>query len=84
MEKIMSGRGQAIIVNSGNANACTGRQGMKDSRDIVAVASKQLGIGLGLTYICSTGVIGTPMPMQRILPQSARCQEAWATHPLMM
>ena len=68
MEKIMSGRGQAIIVNSGNANACTGRQGMKDSRDIVAVASKQLGIGLGLTYICSTGVIGTPMPMQRILP----------------
>ena len=68
MQKIKSGRGQAIIVNSGNANACTGRQGMKDARDIVAAASKQLDIGIGLTYICSTGVIGIPMPMQRITP----------------
>lgn len=68
MRKITSGRGQAIIVNSGNANACTGRQGMKDAHDMVAEASKQLGVGIGLTYICSTGVIGTPMPMQRVLP----------------
>jgi len=68
MQKIKSGSGQAIIVNSGNANACTGKQGMKDARDMVAVASKQLGIGIGLTYICSTGVIGAPMPMQRIIP----------------
>jgi glutamate N-acetyltransferase / amino-acid N-acetyltransferase len=68
MQKIKSGRGQAIIVNSGNANACTGKQGMKDARDIVAAASKLLGIGHGLTYICSTGVIGTPLPMQRIMP----------------
>ncbi len=68
MQKIKSGMGQAIIVNSGNANACTGKQGMKDARDMVAAASKHLGINAGLTYICSTGVIGTPMPMQRILP----------------
>ncbi|MDP2157562.1 MAG: bifunctional glutamate N-acetyltransferase/amino-acid acetyltransferase ArgJ [Nitrospirota bacterium] len=68
MQKIKAGKGQAIIVNSGNANACTGKQGMKDARDIVAVASQQLSIGIGLTYICSTGVIGTPMPMQRIVP----------------
>ncbi|MBI5634613.1 MAG: bifunctional glutamate N-acetyltransferase/amino-acid acetyltransferase ArgJ [Nitrospirae bacterium] len=68
MQKIASGRGQAILVNSGNANACTGKQGMKDARDMVSGASKQLGIGIGLTYICSTGVIGTPMPMQRVLP----------------
>lgn len=67
-QKIKSGRGQAIIVNSGNANACTGRQGMKDARDMVALVSRQLGIGSGLTYICSTGVIGTPLPMPRILP----------------
>jgi glutamate N-acetyltransferase / amino-acid N-acetyltransferase len=68
MRKIASGRGQAIVVNSGNANACTGKQGMKDARDIVTISSKQLGIRMELTYICSTGVIGTPMPMQRILP----------------
>ena len=68
MQKIKSGIGQAIIVNSGNANACTGKKGMKDARDMVAAASKQLGINAGLTYVCSTGVIGTPMPMQKILP----------------
>ncbi len=56
------------MVNSGNANACTGKQGMKDACDMVDIASKQLGINIGLTYICSTGVIGTPMPMQRIMP----------------
>jgi glutamate N-acetyltransferase/amino-acid N-acetyltransferase len=68
MQKIKSGRGQAIVVNSGNANACTGKQGVKDAQDIVAGTSRQLGIGSSLTYICSTGVIGTPMPMQRIFP----------------
>ncbi len=68
MQKIKSGIGQAIIVNSGNANACTGKMGMKDARDMVSAASKQLSISTGLTYVCSTGVIGTPMPMQRILP----------------
>ncbi|MBI5075383.1 MAG: bifunctional glutamate N-acetyltransferase/amino-acid acetyltransferase ArgJ [Nitrospirae bacterium] len=68
MQKTASGRGQAIMVNSGNANACTGKQGMKDARDMAASASKQLGINVDLIYICSTGVIGTPMPMQRILP----------------
>ncbi len=68
MQKIGSGKGQAIIVNSGNANACTGRLGLKDSRNIIAKTAQQLGIGAALTYICSTGVIGTPMPMERIIP----------------
>ncbi len=68
MQKIASGRGQAIIVNSGNANACTGKEGMRDARDMAAAASRHMGISSGLTYICSTGVIGAPMPMQRILP----------------
>jgi glutamate N-acetyltransferase/amino-acid N-acetyltransferase len=68
MQKIRSGKGQAIVVNSGNANACTGMQGMKDGRAIISGISKQLGITSSLTYICSTGVIGTPMPMGRIVP----------------
>jgi glutamate N-acetyltransferase/amino-acid N-acetyltransferase len=67
-QKIRSGRGQAIVVNSGNANACTGRQGLKDARDIVSTVSDQLGISSSLTYICSTGVIGALLPMQRIIP----------------
>lgn len=60
------GRGQAVIVNSGNANACTGRQGMKDAKDMAAVAAKELGIRPVTVYVGSTGVIGNPLPMQSI------------------
>jgi glutamate N-acetyltransferase / amino-acid N-acetyltransferase len=68
MQKIRSGKGQAIIVNSGNANACTGKQGSNDANEITASVSRQLGIKSSLIYPCSTGVIGTPMPMARINP----------------
>jgi len=71
MSKIKTGRGQAIIVNSGNANACTGKQGIKDANDIASSTAKLLGIRSSLVYICSTGVIGTPMPMDRIKPSIA-------------
>jgi glutamate N-acetyltransferase/amino-acid N-acetyltransferase len=68
MKKIMSDRGRVIIVNSGNANACTGKQGTKDAKDIISLVSKQLGVKSSRIYPCSTGVIGTPMPMVRVLP----------------
>jgi glutamate N-acetyltransferase/amino-acid N-acetyltransferase len=68
MQKIRSGKGQAIIVNSGNANACTGRQGVMDANEIISLTSKQLGIKTSLIYPCSTGVIGTPLPVERIRP----------------
>ena len=68
MQKIRSARGQAIIVNSGNANACTGKQGMQDAREITDEVSRRMDINPALTYMCSTGVIGTPLPMQRIVP----------------
>ncbi|MHB8882850.1 MAG: bifunctional glutamate N-acetyltransferase/amino-acid acetyltransferase ArgJ [Thermodesulfovibrionales bacterium] len=66
MKKIASGTGQAIVVNSGNANACTGQQGMKDAREMISIVSKESGIGQALTYIASTGVIGMPLPMDRM------------------
>jgi glutamate N-acetyltransferase/amino-acid N-acetyltransferase len=68
MRKIRSGMGKAIVVNSGNANACTGEGGMRDAEEIVSNVSRGLGIAPSLTYICSTGVIGTPLPMDRIIP----------------
>jgi glutamate N-acetyltransferase/amino-acid N-acetyltransferase len=68
MKKIRSGRGQAIIVNSGNANACTGEKGMKDAVEMVRLVAQGLHIKPSLIYVCSTGVIGTPMPMERIIP----------------
>jgi glutamate N-acetyltransferase / amino-acid N-acetyltransferase len=66
MKKIRTGRGQAIIVNSGNANACTGKKGMEDAVEMTRLAAHRLKIKLSLVYVCSTGVIGTPMPMDRI------------------
>ena len=66
LRKIRSGRGQAIVVNSGNANACTGKQGMEDASRIISSVSKGLFIPASMVYICSTGVIGTPLPMEKI------------------
>ncbi len=66
MKRIRSGKGQAIIVNSGNANACTAEQGMKDAMEMTALTAGALGLKAGSVYVCSTGVIGTPMPMERI------------------
>jgi glutamate N-acetyltransferase/amino-acid N-acetyltransferase len=66
MKRITSGKGQAIIVNSGNANACTGKQGMKDAIEMTGLIAGGLRLNQGAVYACSTGVIGSPMPMQRI------------------
>ncbi len=66
MKKIVSGTGQAIVVNSGNANACTGSQGTKDANEIISSVSRESGIDRSLIYIASTGVIGRPLPMDRI------------------
>jgi len=66
MKKIRSGRGQAIIVNSGNANACTGKKGMEDAVEMTRLVAHRLKMKSSLIYVCSTGVIGTPMPMDRI------------------
>lgn len=69
MKRIKSGKGQVIIVNSGNANACTGEQGMKDAMEMTELTAKTLGLRANNVYVCSTGVIGTPMPMERIRPK---------------
>ncbi len=66
MNRIRSGKGRAIIVNSGNANACTAGQGMKDAMEMTALTAEALELRAGAVYVCSTGVIGTPMPMERI------------------
>jgi glutamate N-acetyltransferase/amino-acid N-acetyltransferase len=69
MKLIGKGTGRAVIVNSGNANACTGAQGMKDAVEMGKLAAKVKGIKADEVYVCSTGVIGTPLPMGRIRPQ---------------
>ena len=69
MRRIRSGKGQAVVVNSGNANACSGGQGRKAARETAGLAASHLGLKERSVYVCSTGVIGTPMPMERIRPK---------------
>jgi len=65
MERIKKGVGQAIIINSGNANACTGSQGLKDARKISSIVARGLGIDEKLVFPSSTGVIGVPLPLRK-------------------
>jgi len=66
MERMKRGLCQALVVNSGNANACTGDKGVRDARRISLLAAKRLGIGEQLVFLSSTGVIGVPLPMNKI------------------
>ena len=65
-ERVKVGSAQAIVVNSGNANACTGRQGLKDAHEMTAVAAKLLHMPVSHVLVGSTGRIGVPMPMENI------------------
>jgi len=63
---------RAIIANSGNANACTGVQGIRDATAMCEAVAKPLGLKRSEVGVCSTGVIGLPMPMMRIEPNYER------------
>lgn len=60
---------QAILANSGNANACTGVVGVQDARKSARTIGKMLGLKQSQVGVCSTGVIGLPMPMMRMEPK---------------
>ena len=62
-----TGKMQAIIVNSGNANACTGQQGLKDARLMQQKTAEKLGIAPNLVGVASTGIIGEMMSMDPIV-----------------
>ena len=61
------GQAQAVIVNAGNANACTGEQGLADAERMVELTAQQLGIAKNLVFVSSTGTIGIPLPMNKIV-----------------
>ena len=58
---------RAIVVNSGNANACTGDQGRQDATAMAEQTAAVLGLGREQVMVCSTGVIGELMPMDKII-----------------
>jgi glutamate N-acetyltransferase/amino-acid N-acetyltransferase len=60
------GRAAAVILNSGNANACTGRQGADDAEAMCAGTAEALGCSADEVLVCSTGLIGPELPIDRI------------------
>lgn len=66
---VRDGNVRAILANSGNANACTGINGLNDARACARDVAKQLGLRPSQMAVCSTGVIGLPLPMMRIEPK---------------
>lgn len=67
MDVIRDGTLQAVIVNSGNANACTGQAGLADTRALMEAVGTSLGIPPNTVFPMSTGVIGVRMPIDRML-----------------
>lgn len=67
-EHLADGLAQAIVVNSGYANACTGADGMAIAREMAAVMAKGLNVKPADVIVASTGVIGQQIPMDRLIP----------------
>lgn len=65
-ECVERGKLQAILINSGNANACTGQQGETDTRTLIQSLSEELNIPEQLVTMSSTGVIGSPLPVEKM------------------
>ena len=66
------GKASALIVNSGNANAGTGAAGYRDAEAMGAATAEALGVDAQHVMVCSTGIIGTPLPMETILSATPR------------
>ena len=62
------GQASAIVVNSGNANAGTGTEGLANARAMSKITARAIGCSATDVLVCSTGIIGLPLPMEKILP----------------
>ena len=67
LERIPSGRCHTVLINSGNANACTGARGLENARLLADLVADELNIDRKLVLVASTGVIGQQLPMDRIV-----------------
>lgn len=65
-DHVAGGRLRAIVVNAGNANACTGRQGEKDARRMCQITAELIGCTAAQVLPSSTGIIGHLLPMDRV------------------
>jgi glutamate N-acetyltransferase/amino-acid N-acetyltransferase len=65
-DRVRRGRLHSVVVNSGNANACTGARGRRDALRMAGLAARALGVPENSVLVCSTGIIGCPLPMDRV------------------
>jgi len=65
-QHLQDGAARAVILNSGNANACTGETGMDHARRMCAATAAALGLVNSDVLVCSTGLIGSPLPIEKI------------------
>ena len=66
VERVKHAKARAIVVNSGNANACTGKQGLADAREMAGFTERALILPKGSVFVGSTGRIGVTMPMDNV------------------
>src|SRR5208282_378834 len=66
VERVKKGNAQVVVVNSGNANACTGKQGLADAREMVSFTERALNLPKDSALVGSTGRIGVTMPMDNV------------------
>ncbi|MFJ5955833.1 bifunctional glutamate N-acetyltransferase/amino-acid acetyltransferase ArgJ [Paenarthrobacter sp. NPDC092416] len=65
---VSDGRVDAVVLNSGGANACTGPQGFQNTHATAEKVAEVLGVSASDVVVCSTGLIGEQLPMDKILP----------------
>ena len=63
---LAGGRARAVVVNAGNANCCTGTRGDENARQMVELAARKWNLAPEEILVCSTGIIGHPLPMEKI------------------
>lgn len=78
---VADGMLRAIVVNSGNANCCTGEQGERDTREMASLAAAALGIGAEEIAVASTGVIGQVLNMSKVEKGIADAAQHLGTDP---
>jgi glutamate N-acetyltransferase/amino-acid N-acetyltransferase len=71
-DHLRSGRARAVVVNAGCANAATGEAGLADAREMAARTAEALGCATEEVVVASTGVIGVPLPMDKVRDGIAR------------
>ena len=81
VERMKKGTARAVVINSGNANACTGKQGLQDAQEMVRYTERALNFPKGSVLVGSTGRIGVTLPMDNVRAGIIEaCVELGSTH----